>query len=70
MPTTEATPNLEPIAAQVYLDQREHMDMRGVSRRYPAQVVVEGSYGFLPDDADRLVEVLRRLASVARSTPV
>lgn len=68
VPTTETTPQLEPIAAQVYLDQREHVDEHGTSYRYPTEVVVEFAGGFLPDDAVRLASVLNELASIARST--
>ena len=68
MPTTETTPQLEPIAAQVYLDQQEQVNEHGTSYRRPVEIVVEVVGGFLPDDAVQLAYVLNELACVAKAT--
>ena len=68
MPTTETTPQLEPIATRVYLDQQEQVNEHGTSYRHPVEIVVEAAGGFLPDDAVRLASVLNELARVAKAT--
>jgi hypothetical protein len=68
VPTTETTPQLEPIAAEVYLDQREEVDELGRIRRYQTEVVLEFANGFLPDDAIRLARILNELAVAAAAT--
>jgi hypothetical protein len=67
VPTTETTPQLEPIEARVYLDQQEQIDEHGISYRHPVEIVVQVEGGFLPDDAVRLASVLNDLARVAKS---
>jgi hypothetical protein len=61
-------PALEPIFAQIYLDQLEEVDDHGISYRHAAEVFVKVEGAFLPDYADRLARVLNELASEARST--
>jgi hypothetical protein len=61
-------PALEPIFAQIYLDQLEEVDDHGISYRHPAEVFVVVDGAFLPDYAVRLASVLNELASEARST--
>ena len=62
--TQATTPNLEPIEAEVYLQQHEQVDERG-HFRHPIEVGVEFAQDFTPVKARELAAVLLRLADDA-----
>ena len=62
--TQGVTYNLEPIEAEVYLQQHEQVDERG-HFRHPIEVGVEFAQDFTPVKARELAAVLLRLADDA-----
>jgi GTP cyclohydrolase III len=62
--TQGVTYNLEPIEAEVYLQQHEQVDERG-HFRHPIDISVDFGELFTPDEARELAAILLRLADEA-----